>query len=127
MVESLRIPIQSDADIVMARLKVRDLARSVGINVGDQARIAMATSSVAYSLKMGGAHEGHIAIDYLHEAERVGVQVTCTESGDPTPLMTRTAVNDAGWMVDEIKIEQLPPQTVQITLTKWLFALKRLS
>jgi anti-sigma regulatory factor (Ser/Thr protein kinase) len=123
----LLIPIQSELDIMAARSKTRDFARSVGMDTSDQARIAMATSSVAYDLKMGGLHEGHISIDHLHEDGRVGIRVTCTETGDPTPLMMHAAVQDARWMVDEVKVEQLPLQTVQITLIKWLLSMKRLS
>lgn len=122
MAEALLIPIQSELDIMRARLKAREVARDVGMSTVDQAQIALATSSVAYNLKMGGLHEGHIAIDQLREAGRVGVRVACVETGDPTPLMTHAAEREARWMVDEVEVEQLSWQTVRITMIKWLIS-----
>jgi serine/threonine-protein kinase RsbT len=123
----LRIPIHSEFDVMTARLEARNLARRVGMNTGDQARIAMATSSVAHERGMGGSHDGYISIDELHENDQIGIQVTCTETGGPTPATSRTAIQDARWMVDSVKVEQLASQAIQVTMTKWLLPVRGLA
>jgi hypothetical protein len=108
-------------DIVLARLRTRQLARTVGLGVGDQARISLAASSIAHTLKMGGVHPGRIAIDGLQEDGRTGVRVVCTiaDHDDSDGLLRSLASWPWNLMVDELMTRRLPSEEVEVTVVKW--------
>ena len=107
------------SDIVIARLRVRELARRTGLGIRDQACIALATSSLAYALRLGEPNEGHIDIYCSDRDERVGIQVVCTATAGAECDLASQAMADAGWMVDDLTVETLPPNDARITLVKW--------
>lgn len=121
MTDFWTISVSTELDIMAARMKVRDLARQIGMGTTDQARLAMATSSMAAQLGLGGSCEGHIAIESVHANGRTGIRVICFETeGHAPPPPSEAVLHDARWMVDEIKVEDLPAQRLRVTLVKWL-------
>jgi hypothetical protein len=114
------ITVRSDFDIIMARMKVRKLARAMGLNTVDQARISLATSSLAQALGLGERHHGQIAMNSLGEKKRTGVRVVCTKANAVTRELSPRAFENMRWMVDELTVETLPPDDLQVTLVKWL-------
>lgn len=114
------INIRTEIDVIAARMYVRELARSVGMNLGDQARISLATSSLAHTLGVGVTHPGQITLEHLRRDERQGVRVVCTEKNDQPRDLASVALGDTRWMVDECTIEKLPSDGWQVTLIKWL-------
>lgn len=112
--------VQTDFDIIAARMKVRKLARAMGLTTVDQACISLATSSLAQALDLGEAHQGQIDMDGLGQGERAGVRVVCTKADATARDHSPTAFDDMRWMVDELIVETLPPNDVQVTLVKWL-------
>ncbi len=120
MIKNQSIVVRSALDVVTARMQVREMARRMGLSLTDQARISMATSSLASSMGLGenGSSEGSIAIECMQNGGRKGLKVICRriENGESSP--PAHFVNER-WMVDEIKMQQLPPNTLEITLTKW--------
>jgi hypothetical protein len=120
MDERQKIEVQTDFDIITARMKVRKLARAMGLKTVDQACISLATSSLAKVLGLGEEHQGQIAMDCLGGEERTGVRVVCTKADAATRDRSPRAFDDMRWMVDELTVETLPPNNVQVTLIKWL-------
>lgn len=120
MKENQTIAVRTDFDIITARMKVRKLARAMGLNTVDQACISLATSSLAQALELGEAHQGQIAMDGLGEGERTGVRVICTKTNAAKRDLSPRAFDEMKWMVDELTIETLPPNDIQVTLIKWL-------
>lgn len=118
MNKCLTISVKSELDVIAARMAVRDLARSIGMNLGDQARISLATSSVAFAMGMGKPYQGQIRAECLQTKERSGVQVTCTQL-DGTSDSAPGGWGDARWMVDEMTVAKLPLRHWCITLVKW--------
>lgn len=114
------ITVQTDFDIIKARMKVRKLARAMGLKTVDQACISMATSSLAQTLGLGEAQQGRIAMDCLGGGEHTGVRVVCTKADAATHDLSPKAFDDMRWMVDELTVETLPPNDLQVTLVKWL-------
>jgi len=114
------ITVRSDFDIIMARMKVRKLARAMGLNTVDQARISLATSSLAQALGLGERHHGQIAMNGLGGEEPRGVQVVCTKANAVTRELSPRAFENMRWMVDELTVETLPPNDLRVTLVKWL-------
>jgi hypothetical protein len=126
MNESRTITIRSEVDVITARMHVREVARAAGMNLGDQARISLATSSLAHALGIGGRTQGQITIDRTSSGGRTGVRVVCVEKDGALDNLTPGVFGDTRWMVDEMAIEALPsddPQVargVQVTVIKWL-------
>ncbi len=119
--EPVTIAVSTELDVMAARMKVRDLARKLGMCTSDQARLAMATSSMAAHLGLGGTCEGGIEIESVNAKGRTGLQVICFGNEGHLPLPPSEAVlHDAKWMVDEVMVDVCPARRVQVTLIKWL-------
>ncbi len=119
--DAVTIPINTELDVMTARMKVRDLARRIGLTTTDQARVAMATSSMATHMGFGGTCEGDITIERIQSDGRTGLQVRCDETeGHAHPPPPQSALQDTKWMVDEVTVDQSPTQRVRVTLIKWL-------
>ncbi|MFP4345003.1 MAG: hypothetical protein ACLFU8_09940 [Anaerolineales bacterium] len=116
------VQIRQDLDIISARMRVRDLARAVGFNTVDQARISLATSSLAYVLKMGDRRCGQITFGCPTDGKGRGVRVICViqPNGEETEALEprSSAFRDIRWMVDEINVEKLPSSDLQVCIVK---------
>jgi hypothetical protein len=119
MNETQMIQIFDDHDIIVARLRVREMARAKGFSMMDQARISLAASSLANAMGLTHANRGRIVIDCLDNERGTGIRVvcakTCPTSGDPSPMQ----LGDTRWMVDEFNVERLPSNGVRVTIVKW--------
>jgi hypothetical protein len=120
MNESQTIAIQTEFDVFMARMQVRKLAREMGFNITNQARIALATSSLARALKLGENLQGQMIINYLGEEKCTGVQVICTAIDGAGQEIGPRGFAEVEWLVDELSVEQLPSNDLQVTLVKWI-------
>jgi hypothetical protein len=118
--KSQKTEVRTDFDIITARMKVRKLARAVGLATVDQACISLATSSLAQALGLGEEHPGQIVMDCLNGEECTGVRVVCKKADAATSDLSPRAFEEMRWMVDELTVETLPPNDVQVTLVKWL-------
>ncbi len=110
--------IASEPDIVMARLRVRRYAQSKGLGTKDQASISLVVSSLAHALELDGVDRGQISIDSLKHGDRVAVRVICSKEYGAANSMTEL-LKGVEWMVDDLKVEVLPPNGVQVTAIKW--------
>jgi hypothetical protein len=106
-------------DIMAARAKVRDLARQKGLGLTDQARISLATSSLADVLGLGTHRQGQIIIDSVHEGERTGVRVICTAGKEARSALTSSQLDVHRMLVDDLTVETLPAGDVKATLIQW--------
>ena len=80
MSDERRIPLNSDLDIVAARVEGRHLAREMGFGIIDQARIATAISELARNA-IAYARGGEIWLRRLEPNGRVGLQIVCQDQG----------------------------------------------
>jgi len=80
MAEVLRVPINSDLDVVAARMEGRNLAREMGFGIIDQARIATAISELARNA-VAYACGGEIILERIEPNGRVGLQIVCVDQG----------------------------------------------
>jgi serine/threonine-protein kinase RsbT len=132
MAEVLRIPISSDLDIVAARVQGRDLARDMGFDVIDQARIATAISELARNVVLY-AYSGELLLNRVEPNGRVGLQLVCTDHGpgieNAHEVMRQAHVADAGLsmglpgarrLMDDFEIASEPGIGTTVTACKWL-------
>ena len=120
MSKSQTIAIQNKFDIIEARMQVRTLARKVGLDLFDQARISLATSTLAIMLGMETAKEGQIDMCCLEENGRKGVQVVCIKPKCPLQSIAAGVLDDAKQMVDDLLVEAPPVGGVKVTMIKWV-------
>jgi len=119
MDENQTIAINNELDIIEARMRVRTLARETGLDLFDQARISLATSTLAIILGLETGSLGLIGMKQLADDDRVGVQVVCIRRGTSLRDLAAGVLDDAHRMVDEMEVSEPPGGGVAITVTKW--------
>jgi serine/threonine-protein kinase RsbT len=126
------IPIESDADVITARQRARQLAGELELTSTDQTLLATAISEVARNITTY-AVRGEVMLSVVHdEAGRVGIQVIARDEG-PGIENVELALQDgytsgnglglglpgARRLVDDFQIETAPGQGTKVTLVMW--------
>ena len=119
MNEMCTINTTSVHDIMTARAKVREMARQKGLGLTDQARISLATSSMADVLGLGTHRHGQIVVASVEDEKRTGIRVTCTAAKEAQIALTSSQIDVHRLMVDALDIETLPTGDVQAILIQW--------
>jgi serine/threonine-protein kinase RsbT len=126
-----RVIVNDDMDVIVARLRAREVARGIGFATVDQARISLAAGELARVLAQNMDGPGEIVISGINTPGQVGVQVISIESKTPSPSPEPSddAAQDDGRMdglakaidlVDEGSVEDQGEQGTRVTLMKWL-------
>jgi RNA polymerase sigma factor (sigma-70 family) len=127
----VRIPIQTDADVVTARKQGRELAAQAGFSATELTIIATAISEIARNIVMF-AERGEVAVSLVGENSRQGVTVVARDSGPGIPDLER-ALQDgySGYggmglglpgsrrLMDEFEITSEVDKGTTVTMTKW--------
>jgi serine/threonine-protein kinase RsbT len=127
------IPIESDADVVTARQRARQLAGEVDLSSTDQTLLATAISEVARNIT-AYAQRGEVELSVIHDdgTGRRGIRVVARDQG-PGIENIELALQDgytsgaglglglpgARRLVDEFEIESEPGRGTTVTLVKW--------
>jgi len=122
MTNQERIKIYGDVDILNARMAVREYARHLGFSLTDQSCVSMASSSLAYKLKMGGEGSagGEILIEPCDNHLRSGIRVRCIKNqANETDKDVINSLGNSRWLVDDIAIKPLPDNGLEVTVIKW--------
>ena len=127
-----RIAIESDADVVTARQRARQLAGEVDLTSTDQTLLATAISEVARNITTY-ATRGEVRLRIVRDGDgRAGIEVVASDQGPGIADIDR-ALQDgfttggglglglpgARRLVDEFAIESAPSQGTTVTLVKW--------
>lgn len=132
MVGETRVPIRSDADIVMARRRGRALAAQVGFTGNDLTLIATAISEVARNI-VSYAKCGDIALSLVQQGGKRGIVIIARDEGPGIPDIA-LAVQDgystgkslglglpgARRLMDEFDIVSDVGKGTTVTLKKWV-------
>lgn len=126
-----RLPIDSDRDIVTARLKGRELAAELGFSSIDLTLIATAISELARNIVLY-AKRGEIILKVVDDATRRGIEVMARDEG-PGILNLEQAVQE-GYstsrglgmglpgvrrLMDEFQITSQMGRGTTVTIKKW--------
>jgi serine/threonine-protein kinase RsbT len=126
-----RIPIESDADVVTARQRARELAASLQLSSTDQTLLATAISEVARNITTY-AGQGEVTVAMVDDGARRGIRVVARDDGPGIEDLER-ALQDgyttggglgiglpgARRLVDEFAIDSAPGRGTTVTLVKW--------
>jgi serine/threonine-protein kinase RsbT len=127
-----KIIIHNDLDIVVARLRAREVAKEIGFGTIDQARISLAAGELARVLTKNISEPGEIVISGIHTDGHLGIQVMSVspkatgerfqnaDYGESTLLTAENQLSSAMALVDEGVVEDEGEQGTRITLMKWL-------
>ncbi|HET6582133.1 MAG TPA: anti-sigma regulatory factor [Nannocystaceae bacterium] len=127
-----RVPIQREADIVIARQKGRELGAAVGMSSTDQTLVATAISEVARNI-VSYAGRGEVAVSTVDLDGRVGVKVVAHDDG-PGIAEPELAMRDgystarslgvglpgAKRLMDEFELVSQLGVGTTITMVKWV-------
>ena len=127
----VRIPIRSDADVVTARRKGRELAAQAGFSATELTIIATAISEIARNIVMF-AERGEVVVSLVGEDSRQGVTVVARDSGPGIPDLERATQDGySGYggmglglpgsrrLMDEFEITSEVDKGTTVTMTKW--------
>ena len=133
-----RIAIESDADVVTARQRARELAAGLDLSSTDQTLLATAISEVARNIT-AYATRGEVTLRILRDGDgRSGIEVIASDQGPGIEDIER-ALQDgyttggglglglpgARRLVDEFDIQSAPQQGTTVRLVKWSRAAER--
>jgi serine/threonine-protein kinase RsbT len=132
VLDERRVPVASDADLVLARQAGRRLAQELGFTGTDITLIATAISEVARNIiQYAGA--GEIELDTVEGNKSVGIVVIARDKGPGIPDIA-LAIRDgyttgkgmglglpgARRLMDEFSIESETDQGTTVVMKKWL-------
>lgn len=127
----IRVAINSDQDIVLARQKGRAMAAELGFSSGDSTLIATAISELARNI-VSYARQGEITLKGVQGSSRVGILVVAEDDGPGIPDI-RQALRDGfstsgslglglpgvRRLMDEFEITSQPGQGTTVAVKKW--------
>jgi serine/threonine-protein kinase RsbT len=126
------IRIESDADVVTARQRAREMAAGLELTSTDQTLLATAISEVARNITTY-ATRGEVVLSVVRDnGGREGIRVVARDNGPGIEDVER-ALQDgftsggglglglpgARRLVDEFEIESAPSEGTTVTLVKW--------
>lgn len=127
------IPIEGHLDIISARVGGREMARDIGFDALDQARIATAISELAHNVVLyAGSGEIRLRQITADKCAR-GLEIVCQDHGPGIPDLTLalqdgystsgrlgTGLPGVRRLMDEFEIESQPNAGTTVTIRKWL-------
>ncbi|HXF95781.1 MAG TPA: anti-sigma regulatory factor [Gemmatimonadales bacterium] len=131
MADELRLDIASDADVIAARQRGKELAAEHGFSAGDQTVIAVAISEVARNI-VRYAKRGEIVLRAVNSGNRTGIVVMARDQGPgirDIDLALQDGYSTSGGLglglpgarrlVDEFDIQSEVGKGTTVTLKKW--------
>jgi serine/threonine-protein kinase RsbT len=131
MGDEIRVPIDSDSDMVPARAQGRALATQLGFSRTDATLIATAISEIARNIVVH-VGRGEIVLQPLYEDERYGLVVVAEDAGpgikDIDAALDHGFASGGGLglglpgarrLMDEFEIASEPGKGTKVTMKKW--------
>jgi serine/threonine-protein kinase RsbT len=124
-------PLNSDVDVVTARLSVRDWAREIGLSVLDLTKVVTAASELARNALVHGGG-GEMRLEIVQHDGRDGLRATFSDRG-PGIERVGQAMTDgyttgggmgiglpgAKRLVNEFDLTTAPGQGTSVTIVRW--------
>jgi len=128
----VRVPINSGADILTARLEGRQLASQAGFNNSDLTVIATAISAVARNI-VQYARTGEIILGVVQDGNKRGLRVEARDDGPGIPnieLAMQDGYSTGGGLglglpgtrrlMDELQVDSKVGRGTTVVATKWI-------
>jgi serine/threonine-protein kinase RsbT len=129
--DEIRVPIEKDDDVVVARSKARELAAGLGFTSTDLTLLATAISEIARNIT-AYAKRGEVCIVAVRRGDRSGVKVVARDAGPGIPDLS-LALRDgytsgtglglglpgARRLMDEFDVQTEVGRGTTVTMLKW--------
>jgi serine/threonine-protein kinase RsbT len=128
----MKVSINSEADVIVARMEARQMAKQMGFGTVDQARISLAASELARLACDTVSHSGEIVMSNANQEGQEGMQVICSvgmtaESSlddNSSAILSeqmkfRRGLASVSRLVDESVLELGDDGQASVTLIKW--------
>jgi serine/threonine-protein kinase RsbT len=125
------LPIRADADVVLARQRVRSWAIEQGFGLVDQTKIVTAASELARNTLIHGGG-GSLRLEALNDGPRKGLRLTFEDSGPGIPdlelamkdgFTTGTGLglglSGAKRLSNDFEIHSKPGEGTRVSITRW--------
>ena len=132
LTDAARIPINTDADVVTARQRGREIAAGNGFTATDCTIIATAISEVARNI-VKFAQRGEVVIEEPETNDRRGIRVTARDAGPGITDVARAMQDGFSTyhglglglpgcrrLMDEFDLHSRPGEGTTVTMTKWM-------
>jgi serine/threonine-protein kinase RsbT len=130
VVHSETIPVVSEADMVVVRRRVREVAAKVGLSLVDQTKLVTAASELARNTLIYGGG-GSMELESLN-GPRLGIRLTFVDNG-PGIANIELALRDgfttgsglglglggSKRLVNEFEIASTPGKGTRVAVTRW--------
>ena len=124
-------PLQSDVDVVAARLAVRAWAKEIGLSVLDLTKVVTAASELARNALIHGGG-GVMCLQQVRNANRQGLRLTFKDNGpgiEDHALAMQDGYTSGGGMgiglpgarrlVNEFDLSSRPGEGTSVTIVRW--------
>ncbi len=127
MVE-VRVAVKTNADILEARERGREIAQASGFTTSDLTFVATAISSLARNI-LNFARTGDITIRQVNHGGRHGIEIVASDNGPGIPEVYRSAeglppgalgLRGVRQFMDNVEIDSRMGEGTTITARKWL-------
>ncbi|MGE5493291.1 MAG: anti-sigma regulatory factor [Actinomycetota bacterium] len=131
MASVLRVPVDTEIDVVTARLRGNEFAEKLGFSSSEVYAIAIAVSEVARNI-VRYARRGRITFSEIHSSGRTGISVVAEDDGPGIPDLNRAmepgfstgnslglGLNSAERQMDEFEIVSTLGDGTTVAMTKW--------
>ncbi|MDM8520831.1 hypothetical protein QUF64_12350 [Anaerolineales bacterium HSG6] len=131
----MKVSINTEADVIVARMEARQMAKQLGFGTIDQARISLAASELARLACNTTSKTGQLLISDTDQDGQHGMQVVCSvdmnsqEEDDQSnssesnllaeQLKFRRGLASVSRLVDESVLELDDNGAASVTLIKW--------
>jgi serine/threonine-protein kinase RsbT len=132
MPAEIRVPIEREEDVVVARQKGRELGAEVGFSNTDRTIIALAISEIARNI-ISYAHRGQVTMCQVNDGIRRGIQIVAEDEGPGIPdieLAMRDGYSTAKSLgvglpgtkriMDEFELTSVVGTGTTVRMKKWL-------
>ncbi|RDU99004.1 anti-sigma regulatory factor [Trinickia dinghuensis] len=132
MPAEIRVPIERETDVVLARQKGRELAAETGFSNTDRTIIALAISEIARNI-ISYAHRGVVIMCQVNDGIRVGILIVAEDEGPGIPdieLAMRDGYSTAKSLgvglpgtkriMDEFELTSIVGKGTTIRMKRWL-------
>ncbi len=129
--KSERIPVTTEADVVVVRQAVRRHAVGIKLSLVDQTKIVTAASELARNLLIYGGG-GEVVIEIVQNGSRTGLQIFFADTGPGIPDIDLAlkdgytsgsgmglGLGGAKRLVNEFELASKPGEGTQITIRRW--------
>ena len=132
MPAEIRVPIEREEDVVIARQKGRELAAETGFSNTDRTIIALAISKIARNI-VSYAQRGEVRICQLNDGIRSGIMIVAEDEGPGIPdieLAMRDGYSTAKSLgvglpgtkriMDEFELTSVVGKGTTVRMKRWL-------